>query len=81
MAGADGARRCVRGQRTLGASPLARDICGPPFNFPESLVVVCGIYTRIRFDDSAFYIAPHLFWQQISKRSISVSQTVTALGG
>lgn len=46
--------RCVRGQVTLAASTLARDICGPAFNFPESLVVVCGIYSRICFDDFVF---------------------------
>lgn len=37
-----------------GHVALVCDICGPAFNFPASLVVVCGIYIRICFDDFTF---------------------------
>lgn len=47
--------RCVRDLVRMVPSTLARDICGAAFNFPESLVVVCGIYTRICFNDFVFH--------------------------
>lgn len=46
---------CVKDQVKVVPSTLARDICEAPFNFPESLVVVCGIYTRICSDDFVLY--------------------------